>query len=268
MFVFDGQKFQQYADSTESGFASSDESDLVGDDWFGAPGQFAINFTAQGTGEDLTIKGSIVEDAPESTKCYELFDLPDARRGLMSSGVNVYEAFNRTEGGIMEPILVDYEVVDSSTGEETKTILRFRVPFRYRACRLMVKPSYKYIDNNFLVDATDDSTPSVDWVINMVDVDYGDVGDLQYGIAKVPLDLMDGTAAKRFNSIYEYEFSKQIYIPFTVDGLGDAIYTPTTVRVLPPTSGAEKYGDILNRHYEVQTEVSADIVRPSDAMWR
>lgn len=278
--LFDGQTFHATEASDESDLINlgDGEEDLVGDYWLGVPGKFAINFTAQGTGEDLTIKGSIDEGSSESAKCYELFDLPDARRDILSSDVNVYEAFNRTEGGIMEPILVDYEVVYSSTGEDPKTILRFGVPLRYKSCKLLLKSSgrdsggnyYGYLNGNFLVDATSGGSPSVTWIVNLMDAANADIGELQYAMATIPLDLWNGAEAKRLNSIDEYEFSKRVYIPLENtlgEGLsinGDARYSPTAVRVLSPTSWAEKYGDILNRHYEVQTEVLAELVQPDD----
>lgn len=124
-----------------------------------------------------------------------------------------------------------------------------------------------YFNEGYLVDST--SQNKVTPIIGLIDLNEAKAAaGIGYVLASLPLDLDTNSSCV----VGEHERSDLAYMPIVQSEAGyqfngDAIKSPIEVRVINPTVGATQYGDILNRHYEVQTEVAADIVHPADSMW-
>ena len=155
---------------------------------------------------------------------------------------------------------------------QAHTTIIFQIPTKVSTKKLIL-PSIggnPYFNGNYLVDDT--SQNKVSSVVELTHLNGALAStNLDYALAFLPLDLETNWSCV----MDEHVMGDLAYMPIAYDESeekfkfnGSAIKSPVEVRVIDPTIGATRYGDILNRHYEVQTEVVADIVHPEDAMWR
>ena len=245
-----------FGDSREVDVHFSGYEESTNENWFGTVGKFHIKFTVVRTNGQVVVTANTTDTSP----CYQLEDIPDGRRDLYTSDVQVYEP--QMQSGIQ----VDYDVFDGE-GEGSKyTSFKFTIKAKVLQRKLILGDldGYSYINGNYLVDKTTNN--SVHFVVGLGDLNNNiSTTALNYAIARIPTDIGTNTSCIFDN----HELSEAVYIPIRVDsgGIafnGPAIKAPVPLRVVDPTVGGTLYGDILNRHYEVQTEISAEICKPDN----
>ena len=182
------------------------------------------------------------------TPCYEISDLPDLRRNIEGVDVVAYIPCNPSGDGGTFP-------VEQITNEDETVSYVFRIPVR-RERKFLTFPNHPYQSLVRIGSTTSYVIPCLNLYMPNPNGDCDG-----YCLTTVPENVGSLT---EITSLDDFQYSDQLYIPLRKRGTTYSVFDnpqacPAEVRVAPPDQqGSKEYGDILNRHYEVQMEIAVD----------